>query len=235
MRVLKFVLAAGAAAQSFQSYGAGTACRTDAGTGVEGSTFTLIQPLAQACASCRTRCANEPSCQAYECNSNTDRCELWRELPVRTAALADFECVRKVGSRSPPLDLLVWAGQRAFATVDGVMGGRSTGTVTSANGGLLFQGYLETRGGGFAYIRMTGGSGNQLDLTPFAGLELVVEPIQTSMSSPSTAPVAFEIELSSGGLCSSVSSVTLHHACCDCYVIVQTCSIVTRSCRFASR
>ena len=53
---------------------------------------------------------------------------------------------------------------------DGVMGGRSRGSVDVANGALSFTGELVTQGGGFTSVRTFG----EYDLSDYTGLELRV-------------------------------------------------------------
>lgn len=67
-----------------------------------------------------------------------------------------------------------WDADRWRAQVDGVMGGRSSGTLRFEDGGtvLSFSGVVDLDGGGFASVRRSFGAAATLDLTPYAGIEV---------------------------------------------------------------
>eukprot|EP00316_Scyphosphaera_apsteinii_P008455 CAMPEP_0119344448 /NCGR_PEP_ID=MMETSP1333-20130426/106977_1 /TAXON_ID=418940 /ORGANISM="Scyphosphaera apsteinii, Strain RCC1455" /LENGTH=448 /DNA_ID=CAMNT_0007356887 /DNA_START=481 /DNA_END=1827 /DNA_ORIENTATION=+ len=101
-----------------------------------------------------------------------------------------------------PVDLL--ANSRLSSQLDRVMGGRSTGAASLLlSSGYLFAGFLETAGGGFAYLRLSRTS--TIDISRYAAIELVVD-----VHAQGQTPLAFQLELiGSGRSCSLVSSFAL--------------------------
>ena len=86
------------------------------------------------------------------------------------------------------------SGRWPRVTLDGVMGGRSSGQASMAReGGMLFRGAVDTRGGGFAYATLVGGG--PMDLSTSAGIWLEYDTVEHRTYG--AAPIAFQIELSS--------------------------------------
>ena len=80
-----------------------------------------------------------------------------------------------------PLDLLRYSdgSRRPWAvTVDGVMGGKSSGSVSYPGTGLRFEGYLNTDGGGFTYMHHR--SRPPLDLSQYAGIRLTFATVDAA-------------------------------------------------------
>jgi len=73
-----------------------------------------------------------------------------------------------------------------YVTLDGVMGGRSTGTLTIENNALFFSGYLNVAGGGFANIRRQISS----NLQAYEGISIEFET-----QNGGTVPIAWELQL----------------------------------------
>ena len=100
-----------------------------------------------------------------------------------------------------PVDMST--GRTSRVTVDGVMGGRSNAeaSVSTEDGTISFAGTVNTDGGGFAYLTLSGPS---MDLSSEAGvlLEFNTMPFDTF----GAAPIAFAIELSGSERCSLVAA-----------------------------
>ena len=99
-----------------------------------------------------------------------------------------------------PFDLL---SSSWYVTVDGVMGGQSSGSVTSASaGGINWSGFLSTDGGGFVYISRSGMSG--LNLQDRTGLLFDLGSLAGD------APLALQVELEGRqGCCGRAAAIAV--------------------------
>ena len=86
-------------------------------------------------------------------------------------------------------------------TVDGVMGGRSSGTASVVGSTVLFQGNINTNGGGFAY--MTRGI-NSADISQYQGLSLELGSLDAA--TVGNSPIGFEVELEGSNNCCGLSA-----------------------------
>ena len=95
------------------------------------------------------------------------------------------------------------AGRSPAVTVDGVMGGRSNaqGTVDSTQS-ISFQGRVNTNGGGFAYITLSGGL--SMDLSGATGIYLAFDSMD--IATYGSAPIAFKITLESRRRCAMAAA-----------------------------
>lgn len=82
-----------------------------------------------------------------------------------------------------------WSSGSWSTVLDGVMGGRSSGTFVIEGKSLVFSGDINNDGGGFASMRRTFSA---MDLSRFAGLMVEVE---ASVFNRDTAPLALHIQL----------------------------------------
>ena len=104
-----------------------------------------------------------------------------------------------------PYDLLRSGGSSTGSmvnwgvTVDGVMGGQSSGTVSTAGSTLSFQGTVNTNGGGFVYM-----SRSVSDLSQYAGLSLELGSLDAA--TVGDAPLGFEVELQGASYCCGLSA-----------------------------
>ena len=87
---------------------------------------------------------------------------------------------------------------RGYVTVDGVMGGRSTGGAAWQNGGIRFEGNVNTYGGGFAYLVLQ--FSVALDLSGQSGLMFEYDTLP--YSTYGSAPIAVQVSLESSKRCS---------------------------------
>ena len=87
---------------------------------------------------------------------------------------------------------------RGYVTVDGVMGGRSTGGAAWQNGGIRFEGNVNTYGGGFAYLVLQFSAA--LDLSGQSGLLFEYDTLP--YSTYGSAPIAVQVSLESSKRCS---------------------------------
>ena len=87
---------------------------------------------------------------------------------------------------------------RGYVTVDGVMGGRSTGGAAWQNGGIRFEGNVNTYGGGFAYLVLQ--FSVALDLSGQSGLLFEYDTLP--YSTYGSAPIAVQVSLESSKRCS---------------------------------
>ena len=87
---------------------------------------------------------------------------------------------------------------RGYVTVDGVMGGRSTGGAAWQNGGIRFEGNVNTYGGGFAYLVLQFSAA--LDLSGQSGLLFEYDTLP--YSTYGSALIAVQVSLESSKRCS---------------------------------
>ena len=76
-------------------------------------------------------------------------------------------------------------------TVDGVMGGRSTGAASVVGSSVIFQGNVNTNGGGFVYMSRVSSSSS--DLSQYQGISLELGSLDAA--TVGNAPLGFEVEL----------------------------------------
>ena len=86
-------------------------------------------------------------------------------------------------------------------TVDGVMGGRSEGTASVAGSSVVFQGNVNTNGGGFVYMSRAISSA---DISQFKGISLEFGSLDAATSG--NAPIGFEVELQGDRNCCGLSA-----------------------------
>ena len=86
------------------------------------------------------------------------------------------------------LDMGEWTGGGWYIQNDGVMGGRSSGTLELADSGAKFEGSINLNGGGFASFRRSFAA---RDLTSYAGLWVEFDTLQED----SIVPLAVHIAL----------------------------------------
>jgi len=86
--------------------------------------------------------------------------------------------------------------------VDGVMGGRSDGSVSVVGSSVFFRGNINTNGGGFAYMT-TQGIGSA-DISQYQGIS--VELGSLDAATVGNAPVGFEVELEGATGCCGLSA-----------------------------
>ena len=94
-----------------------------------------------------------------------------------TAALLLELLVASAGAAT--MDLGKWGANDWSVTVDGVMGGRSSGKLSASDDGLVFSGDINLNGGGFSSIRRS--LGRSVDLSAYAGIWCNHAHIQTCM------------------------------------------------------
>ena len=87
-------------------------------------------------------------------------------------------------------------------TVDGVMGGRSDGSVSVVGSSVFFRGNINTNGGGFAYMT-TRGIGS-VDISQYQGISLELGSLDAA--TVGNAPVGFEVELEGTTGCCGLSA-----------------------------
>ena len=78
------------------------------------------------------------------------------------------------------LDLAEWDSARWSVTVDGVMGGRSTGNMNKIAEGMAFSGDINIKGGGFASIERSMPSVN---LAEYIGIWVEVDALASDVAS----------------------------------------------------
>jgi len=78
-----------------------------------------------------------------------------------------------------------WNSNQWSVTVDGVMGGRSTGSVTFQDGMMIFSGSINLNGGGFSSVR----SSRSVDLTGYAGFW-----VEVGTTSADRAPLVLALQ-----------------------------------------
>ena len=93
-------------------------------------------------------------------------------------------------------DMLNWG-----VTVDGVMGGRSEGTTRVEGSTVLFQGNINTNGGGFAYMTR---SINSADISQYQGISLELGSLDAT--TVGNSPIGFEVELEGSNGCCGLSA-----------------------------
>ena len=93
-------------------------------------------------------------------------------------------------------DMLNWG-----VTVDGVMGGRSEGTARVEGSTVLFQGNINTNGGGFAYMTR---SINSADISQYQGISLELGSLDAT--TVGNSPIGFEVELEGSNGCCGLSA-----------------------------
>eukprot|EP00439_Symbiodinium_sp_Y106_P020530 s15_g2.t1 len=87
-----------------------------------------------------------------------------------------------------PLDMGEWTGGGWYIQNDGVMGGRSSGTLELADSGANFEGSINLNGGGFASFRRSFAA---RDLTSYAGLWVEFD----TLPEDSIVPLAIHVAL----------------------------------------
>lgn len=90
--------------------------------------------------------------------------------------------------RGSALDMGEWTGGGWYIQNDGVMGGRSSGTLELADSGAKFEGSINLNGGGFASFRRSFAA---RDLTSYAGLWVELD----TLPEDSIVPLAVHIAL----------------------------------------
>ena len=93
-------------------------------------------------------------------------------------------------------DMLNWG-----VIVDGVMGGRSEGTTRVEGSTVLFQGNINTNGGGFAYMTR---SINSADISQYQGISLELGSLDAT--TVGNSPIGFEVELEGSNGCCGLSA-----------------------------
>ena len=104
-------------------------------------------------------------------------------------------------AQAATVDLL--DGVSTWVTVDGVMGGLSSAQLTAINGTYVFEGDVNTNGGGFAYATFV--PGDSMNLSSASGLWARFSTMD--FATYGAAPVAITVTLkSSGAACSLVGA-----------------------------
>jgi hypothetical protein len=95
-----------------------------------------------------------------------------------------------------------WDQSKWLVQVDGVMGGRSSGSASFQNGAMVFSGSINLNGGGFSSVRKPG----NLDLSSYAGLWVETG---TTVYVPQKAPLTIHLQLRDTTGCSFAAPVAL--------------------------